>query len=181
MKRLLLLIPLLFFISSCTYSKYQVKVDLDKVDSQLFNDIKRETRKDDAEIYQALGMFYLKQGNWDRSINNFKRATSLNPNLYLSWYNLGLLHLDTEEGYGYFKKAIEANSAYPPHYYWLAYSYCREKRDKEAIPIFEKYLEVAKDDSNESGRYEYAREVLKELILGTEGENLSKTRRIASQ
>lgn len=181
MKKLLLLIPILFFISSCTYSKYQVRVDLDKVDGQLFNDIKRETGKDDAEIYQALGMTYLKQENWDRSISYFKKATSLNPSLYSSWYNLGLLHLDIEEGNNYFKKTIEVNPAYPPPYYWLAYSYCRDRRDKEAMPIFEKYLEVAKDNPNESGRYEYARDVLKELVSGEEGENLSKTRRIASQ
>jgi tetratricopeptide (TPR) repeat protein len=97
------------------------------------------------------------------------------------WYKLAWSHLDTEEGYIYFKKAIEADPTYPPPYYWLAYQYCRDRRDKEAIPVFEKYLEVAKDDPNESGRCDYAREVLKDLMSGKEGESLSKTRRAGDE
>ncbi|MBU0743996.1 MAG: tetratricopeptide repeat protein [Gammaproteobacteria bacterium] len=176
-KKILLTLILILTVSKADAQDVKKNINWDKIDAQLFSDLKQRTGKDDAENYQAIGAVHFKYENWDKAEMYYKKALELNPKLYWSWYNLALLYLDTEEGVGYLKKTIEANPTYAPAYYWLAYSYCRDRKDEEAIPIFKKYLGVAKDDPNESGRYEYAQDVLRELLVGLEGENLSKTRR----
>jgi len=102
----------------------------------------------------------------------------MDPELYFSWYNLGLMDPDAEEGRDCFKKCIKSNPAFPPAYYWLGYSLCRNKRDKEALPIFEEYLKAAKDDPKEKDRFIFASKLIKELQTGKEGKN-SKMIRMA--
>lgn len=178
MKPLILTIIILFLFSP--YASPQdsnEKVDWDKIEYHLFKDLK-ESGRSDAEIHQAIGYTLLETNNkWERATVHFKKALELDSTLYLSWYNLGLLYMDTEEGNEYFKKAIEANPSFPPAYYWIAYCYCRSRKDKEAIPVFEKYLEVAEGDSNEVDRVRVAKKVLQELHSGIEGKNLSMMRR----
>lgn len=109
--------------------------------------------------------------------HHLRRAVELDPTLYWAWYDLAILHMDTEEGDQYLKNAIAANPEFPEPYYWLAYTYARNRRDAEAIPIFERYLEVAHDNPNEDGRMEAAGKLLIELRTGIEGEALLKVRR----
>lgn len=154
------------------------EVNYDKIEDHLFKDLKEQEGKSDAEIHQAIGYALLKTDNkWERATVRFKKALELDPSLYFSWYNLGLIYIDTEEGNNYFKKAIEVKPDFAPPYYWLAYTYCRMRKDKDAIPVFEKYLEVAEGDQNEIGRISVAEKVLKDLYSGKEGENISKLRR----
>lgn len=154
------------------------QVDWDKLESRLYEKLKTEGGKSDAEIHQAIGYALLNSYNkWERATVHFKRAVELEPKMYFAWYCLGLINIDTEEGNGYFRKAIEANPAFSPSYYWLAYTYCRQRKDKEAIPIWEKYIEVAKNYVAESARLEVAKRVLKELRSGKDGEELEKIRK----
>jgi len=154
------------------------KVDWDKIEYYLYQDTKAENPdKSDAEIHQAIGYALLKSDNqWERAIAHFKKALEMDPNLYFSWYNLGLIYADEEEGRNYFRKCIEVKPDLAPAYYWLGYSLCRQRRDKEALLIFEKYLEVAKDDSQEEERFEFASKLVKELRVGKEGKNLKMIR-----
>jgi len=153
------------------------EVNYDKIEHHLFKDLKEQGGKSDAEIHQAIGYALLKTDNkWERATARFKKALKLDPSLHFSWYNLGLIYIDTEEGNNYFKKAIEVKPDFAPPYYWLAYTYCRMRKDKDAIPVFEKYLDVAKGDPNEIGRIGVAKKVLEDLYAGKEGENLSKLR-----
>ena len=158
--------------------KEEERVDWDKIEQRLFKELKEQGGKSDAEIHQVIGYGLLKTDSpWERAAAHFKKAIELDPKLYQSWYNLGIIHMDTEEGDEYFKKSIEINPLYSPPYYWLAYSYCRSRKDKKAIPVFEKYLEVAEGDPDEVDRVRVAKKVLKELYSGVESKNLSMMRR----
>jgi tetratricopeptide (TPR) repeat protein len=132
----------------------------------------------EAEICQSIGLVHIREENWERAAAYFKKAVHLNPNLFWSWYNLGLLYVDTEVGNSYLRKAIEVNPGYPPPYYWLAYCYCRKKKDKEAILLFKKYLQVARGNLSEVVRYGRASKILKELIMGIVGEELWRIRHL---
>ena len=105
-----------------------------------------------------------------------KKAVELDPKLHLAWYRLALLHLDSEEGNTYLKKAIEANPQFPPPYYWLAYAYCRHRKDVEAVPLLQTFLKVAHGDPDESARLRTAEKILEELRSGTDGEQLERIR-----
>lgn len=153
------------------------EVRWDKIEHRLFKDLK-EGGKSDAEIHQIIGYVFLDADNQrGRAAVCFKKAVELDSTLYWSWYNLGFIHMDTEKGYNYFKKAIEAKPDFPTPYYWMAYYRCRNREDKKAIPVFEKYLEVAENDPDEANRVWVAKKVLKELHSGIEGKNLSMMRR----
>jgi tetratricopeptide (TPR) repeat protein len=152
--------------------------DWDKIEAVLYDQLKAENRfKSDAEIHQAIGYSLLESDNqWERAIVHFKKAVQEDPGLYFSWYNLGLIYADEEEGRDYFRKCIKANPDFAPAYYWFGYSLCRHRRDKEALPVFEEYLKVAEDDPQEKGRLEFAGKLVRELRAGQEGESLKMIR-----
>jgi tetratricopeptide (TPR) repeat protein len=149
-----------------------------KIEVALYEQLKAENRfKSDAEIHQAIGYSLLESDNqWERAVVHFKKAVQEDPGLYFSWYNLGLIYADEEEGRDYFRKCIKANPDFAPAYYWLGYSLCRHRRDKEALPVFEEYLKVAEDDPQEKGRLEFAGKLVRELRAGQEGESLKMIR-----
>lgn len=161
-------------------SKQNDQVDWDKKETEFLEALKAtQDDNSDAQLHQVMGYWLLESDNqWERATVHFEKAVELDPALYRSWYGLALIYIDTNEGSEYFRKAIKANSEYPPPYYWLAYDYCRNGKDKEAIPLLEKYLEVAtKENSDiESDRSEVAKKVLKELRSGKDGEELKKIR-----
>jgi tetratricopeptide (TPR) repeat protein len=183
-KRVFYTILILGVFTPCIYSMGQTSqaadeaLDWDKIDYNLFQALKEESGQSDAEIYQALGSNHIKHENWERAATYFKKAVSLDPTLYWSWYNLGLLHIDTEAGNKYLKKAIDAKPDYPSPYYWLAYTYCKNRKDREAIKIFKEYLELAEGVPSEDYRYKKAKRILAELFSGREGQELWKIRKL---
>lgn len=154
------------------------KVDWDKFEYYLYRELKAQhPDESEAGILQAVGYTILKSNNrWERAMIYFKKAVELDPKLYFSWYNLGLINIDTEEGYGYFEKTTEVNPNFPASYYWMAYYCCKKREDKKALSLFRKYLEIADGNKDEEGRIKIAEEVLKELLSGKEGENLNAIR-----
>lgn len=159
-------------------SKQNNQVDWDKKETEFLEALKAtQDDNSDAQLHQTMGYWLLESDNqWKRATVYFKKAVELDPTLYRSWYGLALIYIDSNEGNEYFQKAIKANPDYPPPYYWLAYNYCRHRKDKEAIPLFEKYVEIAGSDANETGRLEVAIEILRELHSGEEGEKLKSMR-----
>lgn len=183
MKKPFILLILALLLTTCVYSFGQdsPKIvdnteELNEIDNNLFNTLK-ESGQSEAEICQWLGVLHINKENWERASTYFKKAVSLNPRLYLSWYNLGLLYIDTEEGNSYFKKAIDAEPDFPASYYWLAFVYCRNRQNKEAIRTFKKYIELAESIPSEATRYKKARQVLAELLTGRESKELWKIRK----
>ena len=178
MKKLIFLAVFLFCLSVNAENQKE-NIDWSKIERRLYEDLKEEGNKGEAEIYQIIGYSLMEVDNqWERATVYFKKAVDIDPSLYFSWYNLGLIYIDDEEGCEYFKKTIEAKPDFVPPYYWIAYNYCRHYRDIEAIPAWEKYLEVAelKNEVNEQGRINTARKVLKELKSGRAGDEAKKIR-----
>ena len=165
-------------ITHATPTEQEQAVDWASVDVALYNNLKSQGTED-SEIFQAMGYAHFQNKQWDRAENYFKKAVALNPDLYWSWYNLGLLNMDTEEGYGFFEQATRANPEFSISYYWMAYYRCRTREDDKAIPLFKKYIETAKAENNdaEQGRVKVAEEVLSDLLAGREGKSLSMMRR----
>jgi len=160
---------------------YQKRFNLMYIDSRLFETIRKEYNKSEAETLQVIALTHLELKRWNRADYYFRKALQLNPKLYMSWYNLGFLYIDTEKGYNYFKKATIVKPDFSTPYYWMAYYRCRNREDKKAIPLFEKYIELAIGDKEEAGRVKVAKEVLADLKAGREGQSLSMMRRLTEE
>ncbi len=131
--------------------------------------------KSKAEFHQVVGNVNLSSKDYEKAILNYQKAVGLDPSLFISWYNLGLLYIGSDEGQECFKNAVKANPEYAPPYYWLAYNYCRDGNDRDAIKFFEGYLKVAAG-SDEEARISTATKALEELRSGVEGETLKNIR-----
>jgi len=142
-----------------------ISVNWDKQDSQLFEELKKEHKLEDAQAYELLGRAYLHQDFWEKASICFERAAQLNPKLYLSWYNLGLINIDNPELF--FKKAIEANPKFAPPYYWLAMYYKQCGKEVESIEYFDRYLKVVdRNDPQEKSRIKVAEDAVKGVKNG---------------
>jgi tetratricopeptide (TPR) repeat protein len=151
-------------------------VDWFKIEQQLYNDLKTQGGKSEAEIEETIGHALLMLDNqWERSIVHLKRAVELDPKRFMSWYDLGLIYMGSEDGDSYLRKSAEANPGFAPSFYWLGYSSCRVGHDKEAIVAFEKYLQVA-HGAEEADRINVATSLLEELRLGKLGPETEKIR-----
>ena len=173
---------LILVFSTFAYAEDSKPINWDKMEAQFYSNLKATQGKHtDAELEQALGYMLLDKNQWQRAAIHYKKAVKLNPTLFNSWYNLGLIYIDTEEGNEYFRKAIKANPNYPSPYYWLAYNYCKARKDKEAIVTFKKYIEIAsKSSDTESDVISSAIELLNELKSGKEGRGLKIIRESGS-
>ena len=178
MKALVLAVFFLFFLWSAGYTEEKV-IFTDSMEEDLYAAIKDQgAGHSEAEIEQAMGVGLLDLDNqWERAEKHFKKAVQLDPALYKSWYNLGLIYTDSEEGMGYYRKAIEVKPDYSPAYYWIAYYYTRYGKFKEALPFWEDYIriaqiEIANGESGEEERIEVARAVVEQIRSGKPGEEL---------
>ncbi len=136
------------------------------------------TPQADAKLFQTIGLDSFKEGNLAGAQLYLSKAVKSDDQLYLSWYYLGLLNINNQEGYSYLKKSAEIEPDFPLPYYWMAYYHCRVKEDQKAIPLFRKYIELAKGDPGEMNRLLAAREALQELESGKEGRALTMIRGI---
>ncbi len=109
-------------------------------ENQLFVELKKQYRLTDAQTYELMGMTHLEMDRVDRAEFYFKKTVTLDPRLYRSWYNLGLINMDNPEIF--FKKAIEANRNFAPAHYWLASYYDNCDNRIEATKYFREYLNV---------------------------------------
>lgn len=160
MKKIILLIAIM---NICLVGYARGEQDI--ADPTVFDQLKAEYHLTDAQTYELLGKAYLRQDKDAEAEEYFNKAVSLDPNLYQSWYNLGLLHMDNPERY--FKNAIKADPQFSPPYYWLASYYCKSKRKKESIEYFEKFLQVVdENDPQQKDRIEMAGYFIREMKAG---------------
>jgi tetratricopeptide (TPR) repeat protein len=181
-KKHLIAVIAFFLLHAIVLAAEQSAADWANIDVALYNKFKSQG-SEEPEIFQAIAYAHFYNENWSRAESYFKKAAQLDPNLYWSWYNLGLINIHTEEGFGYFKQAALANPEFPTPYYWMAYYRCRIREDNKAIPLFEQYLEIAKGkhEDSEQARIAMAEEVLADLLAGREGHSLSVMREKSSQ
>ena len=70
---------------------------LDRIDRSIIQKLKAESGKDEAQIYQELGLVYFQQEDFDRSFMYFNKAVALNPRAWWAWYYMGLLNMKEPE------------------------------------------------------------------------------------
>ncbi|MCX5695990.1 MAG: hypothetical protein NTW18_04975 [Candidatus Omnitrophica bacterium] len=171
-KNIIYLFIIISLLSGCALlpKKYKVAPDKPHEAPTVYNF--KSTPKDDAKLFQMMGLDYFSQKDLAQAQNFLTKAVKLDPKLYLSWYCLGLLNIDNPGGYSYLVKAQETKPDFAPPYYWMAYYHCRLKENKKAISLFRKYIELAKGNPKEEERLKAANEVLRELLSGKEGEAL---------
>jgi len=139
----------------------------DEINPTVFSQLKAEYHLTDAQTYELLGKAYLRQNKDAEAEVYFKKAVNLDHTLYLSWYDLGLLHMGSPEYY--FKEAIKANPKFPAVHYWLGSFYCKVKRTKESIECFGKFLQVVDtNDPQEKDRIKTAKCFIRELEAGND-------------
>lgn len=81
-----------------------------QVVSQHQNEIPAEIRSYVADVYNTWGLVNIKIGQIIRALENFRRASTLNPNLYEAFVNYGTINLNFrgyEEARGAFARAVE--------------------------------------------------------------------------
>jgi tetratricopeptide (TPR) repeat protein len=171
MKKIIFVFILVMLVSGCAHGRRQ-KIKPDKPhDSPVVHDFK-STPKDEAKFLQTIGLDSFKNRDWASAQAYLNKAVKLDSKLYFSWYCLGLLNMGSQEGYDYLKKSVEVKPSFPLPYYWMAYYHCRIREDQKAIPLFKKYIKLAKENPGEKDRLIAAKEVLQELESGKEGKAL---------
>jgi tetratricopeptide (TPR) repeat protein len=90
--------------------RYHCELDYDRALEQ-FN-IALRIRPNDAQLIAAIGFVNRRKGNWDSAIDHIKRASRLDPQFFLYYYELGETLVDLrrlDEAEWYINKASELN------------------------------------------------------------------------
>ena len=109
----------------------------------------------DAEIWNYLGVAYMSKGDFEKALEAYEMALSLDNDYHVALNNLGIaclsLFLETKNPKDYqkalhhFKKAIEINPDYAPAYNGLGGAYLQAGNVDGAIYCLEKALELKPD------------------------------------
>jgi len=171
MKKLIFVFILVMLVSGCAHARRQ-KIAPEKPYEPPVAFNFKSTPEDEAKFLQTIGLDSFRNGDWASAQLYLNKAVKLDSKLYFSWYCLGLLNIGSQEGYNYLEKSVEVKPDFPLPYYWMAYYHCRIGEDQKAIPLFKKYIKLAKGNPGEEDRLIAAKEVLQELESGKEGKAL---------
>lgn len=128
-----------------------------------------ELKPDESAYYNNLGIVYGNAGKIDEASQNLQKAAELNPaGAGQSYYNLGAVLTNrgkTKEAGDAFKKAIEFNPNQANAYYQLGISYFGSPTTiPEAIPVLEKFIQLASADPAKTPQTTADIEAAKQLI-----------------
>ncbi len=102
------------------------------------NTIKYSPRN--ARLYLNFGNTYYEKGNFDKALEQYKKAVSIQKNYETAYSNIGSIYVtrgDLQEAESYFKKAIGIKFNFPIAHYQLGAVYYSSGRPKEAIDELE--------------------------------------------
>lgn len=95
---------------------------------------------DNPDVNNQLGMVNIALGQWAEGQKLLTRAVELNPNNAIALYNLALCHLRQAELNptieGWLRRAAELRPNWPDPMVKVGMTYCLQRRDAEAIPLF---------------------------------------------
>ncbi|MEM2991044.1 MAG: tetratricopeptide repeat protein [Halobacteria archaeon] len=98
--------------------------------------------KKKAELYESEGLPI-------RAIEEYNKILSLNPNLYIAWYQKGLLHQKAREisrAIACFDECIKLDPSDPKPYLQKASMYISQMRFEEALAMYDKVLSLDRDN-----------------------------------
>lgn len=177
MKKIICLLAAVILLNGCALFHHRRKDAAPSKPKEETSDFNFKTNpKDEGKMFQKIGLTYFKQRDQGRAKYYLSKAVNLDPSLYYSWYCLGLLDIDSQEGGEDLKKSAELKPDFLLVYYWMGYHYCRTREDRKAIASYKKYIELAEGISGEEDRLGAAIEVLRELSSGKDGRALAMIR-----
>ncbi len=105
----------------------------------------------EAWVFVNLGSEYVKAGRLDEATTLFYKALEQDPNVSMAAFNLGTLlgsyRHQLDEALPYLLRGVETDSTYPSAWKNTGACLFEMGRHKEMIPYFEKFLELAPNDS----------------------------------
>ncbi len=99
----------------------------------------------EQKSYNNMGEVYARQGDMEKSVEQFKKAIRINPQYADAYYNLAktLNQMGkTDEAIENYKKAVEYNSGLWQTYYNIGIIYAGQERYDAAKEQFQKVLEL---------------------------------------
>ena len=107
-------------------------------------------RRDEARRLNNVGVLAYHEGSYDTSVEKFRQATALDPNLTEAWNNLGLsfteMHAD-DRALDAFKRALELDPSVGQVYNNLGYLYYRRDELEQAVEMYERATQRSSDTS----------------------------------
>ena len=112
-----------------------------------------------AHLHLAIGRNYRRLGDIDAAVDSFQHAVEVNPGSAQAHFELGWTHLtirgDYEQAKNHLERAVEANPQFGRAYGGLAITYWQSRDYEDAIPNFERAIELITIDSRENARSFY--------------------------
>lgn len=96
-----------------------------------------------AEEYNKRGIEFYSTGEFDRAIEEFSMALSMDPEFPKAYNNLGVVYYakgDTDKAIEYYNKTIELDTDYPGAYYNRALAYKKLGKYKMAIEDYNRAI-----------------------------------------
>ncbi|GLB53089.1 hypothetical protein NBRC110019_21290 [Neptunitalea chrysea] len=103
---------------------------------------------DDKSAYNNLGNIYKDQKEYEKAIQNYKKAIQIDPNFAYPYNGLGTVYCNQkkyEKAIQYYEKAIKINPDYLTPYNGLGTVYCNQKKYEKAIQYYEKAILINPD------------------------------------
>ena len=105
----------------------------------------QQSKMEDVQNYNKLGISYGKKGQYDQAIFYFNKALEINPKIAVVYYNRGLAY-DNKSQYDQaisdYTKAIELNQRYADAYYNSGLAYDNKSQYDQAISDYSKTIEI---------------------------------------
>ena len=104
---------------------------------------------DSSELWNNIGMCFFGKAKYVAAIACLKRALYLDPFQWIVAFNLGLVHLNTQQyasSYHYFSVAINLKPDFSNSYMYLGITLNRLKDFESAVQAFEKAIELDSAD-----------------------------------
>lgn len=134
--------------------KRKIKFGISETRAKELEEFAKQNNSASSNNLLEEGKTYYNNGEYDKAIEIFKKATELNPNEYLNWQWLGrsyyerLNDVDEENAINSLLKAVELNPNDDSNWYWLGRSYRANSQDKEEKEAFLKASELNPNNAN---------------------------------
>ena len=104
-----------------------------------------------ATSHNKKGVYYYKQGNFEKAIIEFKSALEADPKYDQVYYNLGIIYDDKglyNQAIKEYQKALLINPSYEEAYVNMGIIYSHKKLYNKALLSYKKALELNPDDAD---------------------------------
>ena len=149
---------------------------------------------DDERVYYALGGAYFELGQADKGIQAYEKFQNLAPNTDNGFREIARYHYrngDLEKAIEYLNRGLKARPDSAESLGMLGMIYSRLSKNKEAVPVYRKLLEVSGNNPNisarlaesliETGEYEEAYDILESMAQTMPKDGLVRTLKARAQ